>query len=203
MSVKAVIVDDHPVVREGLAALLEPAGVEVVGQAADGPAALRLVREVRPRVAIVDVSLPGISGIELCRRLKRRFPELAVVLISMFDEPAWRAEAAAAGAAAYLAKDAPPEAIAEAVLAAARGEVFLSPGEGREPPLTPREREVVRLIAEGKKPSEIAALLSRSPATVRAHKASAMRKLAAHSTAELVRRAMALGIVRVPEVPGG
>jgi DNA-binding NarL/FixJ family response regulator len=204
MGARAVLVDDHPVAREGLKAILAAAGVEVVGEAADGRAAFRLIREALPEVAVVDVALPGLSGIELCRRIRRRLPRVRVVLISMFDDGAWRAEAAAAGAAAYLLKGDPPERIVDAVARAARGEQLLSPEEGRQRlPLTPREREVVQLIAEGKKLSEIAQLLSRSPATVRAHKASAMRKLAVHSTAELVRAALDLGLVRVPEVPSG
>ena len=204
MSLRAVIVDDHPVAREGLKAILASAGVEVVGEADDGRTALRLIREALPEVAVVDVALPGLSGIELCRRIRRRLPQVQVVLISMFDEPAWQAEAAAAGAAAYLLKGDAPERILEAVSRAARGERLFAPKEGdRQLPLTPREREVVQLIAEGKKLSEIARLLSRSPATVRAHKASAMRKLGVHSTADLVRAALDLGLVRVPEVPSG
>ncbi|KUK26564.1 MAG: Two component transcriptional regulator, LuxR family [Acetothermia bacterium 64_32] len=197
---RAVIVDDHPVVREGLCSLLSRAGVEVVGQAQGGSRALRLIRDLQPDVAVVDVALPGLSGIELCRRIRRRLPQVKVVLISMFDEPAWRAEAGRAGAAAYLLKGDPPERIVDAVLRAARGEVLL-PRTGGVPPLTPREQEVVRLIAEGKKLSEIARILCRSPATVRAHKASAMRKLSVHSTTGLVRAALELGLVRVPEVP--
>lgn len=204
MPVRAVIVDDHPVAREGLRAVLTAAGVEVVGEEADGRAALRLIRQLLPEVAVVDVALPSLSGIELCRRIRRRLPQVNVVLISMFDDPAWRAEAASAGAAAYLLKGDAPKAIVDAVLRAVRGETLLAaPGEAAGVPLTPREREVVQLIAEGRKLSEIARLLSRSPATVRAHKASAMRKLSVHSTAELVRAALELGLVRVPEVPSG
>ena len=204
MHVRAVVVDDHPVVREGLRALLSEAGVEVVGEAADGRAALAVVREVRPELAVVDVALPGLSGIELCRRIRRRLPQVQVVLISMFDEPAWRAEAARAGAAAYLLKGMAPAELVEAIRRVVKGERLLSEEEADKVlPLTPREREVVQLIAQGKKISDIARILSRSPATVRAHKASAMRKLSVHSTAELVRTALELGLVRVPEVTGG
>ena len=204
MHVRAVVVDDHPVVREGLRALLSEAGVEVVGEAADGRAALAVVREVRPELAVVDMALPGLSGIELCRRIRRRLPQVQVVLISMFDEPAWRAEAARAGAAAYLLKGMAPAELVEAIDRVVKGERLLSEEEADKVlPLTPREREVVQLIAQGKKVSDIARILSRSPATVRAHKASAMRKLSVHSTAELVRTALELGLVRVPEVTGG
>jgi len=204
MHVRAVVVDDHPVVREGLRALLSEAGVEVAGEAADGRAALAVIREVRPELAVVDVALPGLSGIELCRRIRRRLPQVQVVLISMFDEPAWRAEAARAGAAAYLLKGMAPAELVEAIDRVVKGERLLSEEEADKVlPLTPREREVVQLIAQGKKVSDIACILSRSPATVRAHKASAMRKLSVHSTAELVRTALELGLVRVPEVTGG
>ena len=204
MHVRAVVVDDHPVVREGLRALLSEAGVEVVGEAADGRAALAVIREVRPELAVVDVALPGLSGIELCRRIRRRLPQVQVVLLSMFDEPAWRAEAARAGAAAYLLKGMAPAELVEAIDRVVKGERLLSEEEADKVlPLTPREREVVQLIAQGKKVSDIARILSRSPATVRAHKASAMRKLSVHSTAELVRTALELGLVRVPEVTGG
>jgi len=204
MHARAVVVDDHPVVREGLRALLSEAGVEVAGEAADGRAALAVIREVRPELAVVDVALPGLSGIELCRRIRRRLPQVQVVLISMFDEPAWRAEAARAGAAAYLLKGMAPAELVEAIRRVVRGERLLSEEEADKVlPLTPREREVVQLIAQGKKISDIARILSRSPATVRAHKASAMRKLSVHSTAELVRTALELGLVRVPEVTGG
>ena len=205
MHARAVVVDDHPVVREGLRALLSEAGVEVAGEAADGRAALAVIREVRPELAVVDVALPGLSGIELCRRIRRRLPQVQVVLISMFDEPAWRAEAARAGAAAYLLKGMAPAELVEAIDRVVKGERLLSEEEEADKvlPLTPREREVVQLIAQGKKVSDIARILSRSPATVRAHKASAMRKLSVHSTAELVRTALELGLVRVPEVTGG
>ncbi|MCD6128353.1 response regulator transcription factor [Candidatus Bipolaricaulota bacterium] len=204
MHARAVVVDDHPVVREGLRALLSEAGVEVAGEAADGRTALAVIREVRPELAVVDVALPGLSGIELCRRIRRRLPQVQVVLISMFDEPAWRAEAARAGAAAYLLKGMAPAELVEAIRRVVKGERLLSEEEADKVlPLTPREREVVQLIAQGKKISDIARILSRSPATVRAHKASAMRKLSVHSTAELVRTALELGLVRVPEVTGG
>jgi len=204
MHARAVVVDDHPVVREGLRALLSEAGVEVAGEAADGRAALAVIREVRPELAVVDVALPGLSGIELCRRIRRRLPQVQVVLISMFDEPAWRAEAARAGAAAYLLKGMAPAKLVEAIRQVVKGERLLSEEEADKVlPLTPREREVVQLIVQGKKISDIARILSRSPATVRAHKASAMRKLSVHSTAELMRAALALGLVRVPEVTGG
>ena len=199
--VRTAIVDDHTLVREGIARILTEAGFEVVGQAASGREGWRLVRGTSPDVAILDAALPELSGVDLCRRLRRR--GVAVVVLSMFDDPEWRAEAARAGAAAYVLKGDPPAALVDAVRRAARGEVLLPPPPPDASSLTAREREVVQLVAEGKKTSEIAHLLSRSVATVRAHKASAMRKLGAHTTAALVRTALDRGLVCIPNYGGG
>jgi DNA-binding NarL/FixJ family response regulator len=199
--VRTAIVDDHTLVREGIARILTEAGFEVVGQAASGREGWRLVRDTSPDVAILDAALPELSGVDLCRRLRRR--GVAVVVLSMFDDPEWRAEAARAGAAAYVLKGDPPAALVDAVRRAARGEVLLPPPPPDASSLTAREREVVQLVAEGKKTSEIAHLLSRSVATVRAHKASAMRKLGAHTTAALVRTALDRGLVCIPNYGGG
>lgn len=195
--VRAVVVDDHTLVRDGIARILSEAGFEVVGQAASGREGWRLLREGGFEVAVLDAALPELSGLELCRRVRSRRPEVAVVIVSMFDDPAWRAEAAQAGAAAYILKGQAPEILVDAVRRAARGEVLLPSLSPQPSPLTAREREVVQLIAEGRKTSEIAQVLSRSVATVRAHKAAAMRKLGAHTTAALVRAALDQGLVRV------
>ncbi len=199
--VRTVIVDDHALVREGIARILTEAGCEVVGQATSGREGWRLVRGASADVAVLDAALPELSGIELCRRLRRR--EVPVVMVSMFDDPEWRAEAARAGAAAYVLKGEPPAVLVDAVRRAAQGEILLPPSPPDASPLTAREREVVHLVAEGKKTSEIAGLLSRSVATVRAHKASAMRKLGAHTTSALVRKALEQGLVRVASYEGG
>lgn len=199
---RVVIVDDHGVVREGVARLLVEAGFEVVGQAGTGREGLRLVRSLRPAVAVVDAALPELSGLALCRRVRGRYPETAVVILSMFDDPEWRAEAARAGAAAYVLKGESPAVLLDAVRRAGSGEVLLPTPPVDPFPLTDREREVVQLLAEGRKTGEIALLLSRSVATVRAHKASAMRKLGVHTAPELVRRALDLGLVPAP-TPGG
>lgn len=194
---QVVIADDHGLVREGIARILTAAGMEVVGQAATGREAWSLVRRLAPTVAILDAALPELSGLELCRRVRGRRQGVAVVMLSMFDDPAWKDEAARAGAAAYVLKGDPPATLVDAVRRAAQGEVLLPSPPPDASPLTSREREVVQLVAEGKKTSEIARLLSRSVATVRAHKASAMRKLGVHSTVDLTRAALGKGIVRV------
>lgn len=197
---RVLVVDDHPVVREGLRALLNRAGFVVVGEAAEAVQALEAAARTRPEVAVVDVALPGISGLELCRRLRRRFPEMKVVLLSMFDEPEWRAEAARAGAWAYVLKDAPAEEFLATLHRVAQGEKLLPEGAPALP-LTEREREVVRLLAQGKKTPEIAELLSRSVTTIRSHKISAMRKLGVRTTQELVRAAVRLGLVPTLNLP--
>lgn len=198
---RVVIAEDHALVREGMAAILATAGATVVGMAGTGLEAWALVRELRPELAVLDVALPDLSGLDLCRRIRRRLPGVAVVLISMFDDPAWKAEAAQAGAAAYVLKGEDPLVLVDAVRRAAAGQVLLVPPPHAASPLTAREREVVRLIAQGHKLSEVARILSRSIPTVRAHKASAMRKLGVHSTADLIREALRLGLLRVPEAP--
>ena len=190
---RVLVVDDHPVVREGLRALLLRGGFSVVGMASEALSALELAGKTGAEMAVVDVALPGISGLELCRRL-RRFPGMKVVLISMFDEPEWKAEAARAGASAYLLKDLPAEEILAALRRVANGENLL-PAVEPALPLTAREREVVRLLAQGKKTPEIAELLSRSVTTIRAHKVSAMRKLGVRSTRELLQAALRLGLL--------
>jgi DNA-binding NarL/FixJ family response regulator len=166
----------------------------VVGMASEALSALELAGKTGAEMAVVDVALPGISGLELCRRLRRRFPGMKVVLISMFDEPEWKAEAARAGASAYLLKDLPAEEILAALRRVANGENLLPAAEPALP-LTAREREVVRLLAQGKKTPEIAELLSRSVTTIRAHKVSAMRKLGVRSTRELLQAALRLGLL--------
>ena len=191
---RVLVVDDHPVVREGLRALLARGGFSVVGMASEALSALEMAGKTGAEMVVVDVALPGISGLELCRRLRRRFPGMKVVLISMFDEPEWKAEAARAGASAYLLKDMPAEEILAALRRVASGENLLPPVEPALP-LTAREREVVRLLAQGKKTPEIAELLSRSVTTIRAHKVSAMRKLGVRSTRELLQAALRLGLV--------
>ncbi|MGY4707087.1 response regulator transcription factor [Candidatus Bipolaricaulota sp. J31] len=196
---KVVVADDHPVALAGLEEILRKAGFEVVGRARTGREALWLIRELSPDVAVVDVALPELSGIEVVRRARES--GVPVVLISMYAEKVLVQEAATAGAAAYVTKMSSPDAIVDTVRSVAEGKSLLSrevssssPITHHPSPLTPREREVVKLLCEGKKVAEIAEILCRSPATIRAQKASAMRKLGVHSTAELIRRARELGI---------
>jgi DNA-binding NarL/FixJ family response regulator len=202
-----LLVEDHQVVREGLRALLrnEP-DLEVVGEAADGADALRVVEQLRPDVAVVDVGLPGLSGVEVTRRLVRSRPEVQVVILSMHDDAPTVDRALRAGARGYVLKGSGVAALCEAVRTVRRGEVYLSPGVSEyvlqgylradapeKDPLSEREREVLQLVAEGFTARQIAERLGLKPKTVENHRAAIMDKLGIHTTAGLVRYALRTG----------
>ncbi|MBI2924408.1 MAG: response regulator transcription factor [Verrucomicrobia bacterium] len=212
MSISVVLADDHHVVRQGLALLLraEP-DIQVVGEAGDGVQAVELVETLRPSVLVVDVMMPGLSGIEVAREVSRRCPATGVVILSMHPNEAFVLEARRAGALGYVLKCAEPGELVKAVRAVHAGQPCLSPplseralaayarrvGAGAvapTDPLTPREREVLRLVAEGLTNASIAARLAISERTVEAHRASLMQKLALRSPAELIRYALRHGI---------
>lgn len=193
--------DDHALVREGIAVLLSSFGIEVAAEAGDGRGLLRAVRRTRPDVALVDVSMPLLNGIEATRRIIRISPATRVIVLSMYADEGYVAQAARAGARGYVLKDEAPTRLIEAIAAVAEGRTYFPAGvpelaeEG--PALTGREREVLQLIVEGKRNAEIARIMSRSLHTVRNHRARLMHKLNAHSAAELVEAAERLGIVRL------
>jgi DNA-binding NarL/FixJ family response regulator len=204
---RVLLVEDHQVVREGLRALLrnEP-DLEVVGEAADGADALRVVEQLRPDVAVVDVGLPGLSGVEVTRRLVRSRPEVQVVILSMHDDAPTVDRALRAGARGYVLKGSGVAALCEAVRTVRRGEVYLSPGVSEyvlqgylradapeKDPLSEREREVLQLVAEGFTARQIAERLGLKPKTVENHRAAIMDKLGIHTTAGLVRYALRTG----------
>jgi DNA-binding NarL/FixJ family response regulator len=206
---RVVLVDDHQLVREGLRALLSGQDdIEVVGEAADGHAALAVVAELAPQVVILDASLPGLDGVETLRRLRAEHHELLVLMLSMHDDPLTVDRALRAGARGYVLKGAGVEAVCQAIRAARRGDLYLSPGisdyvvkgylragEDGVDPLSPREREVLMLIAEGFTGREIAARLGLKPKTVENHRGRLMEKLDIHTTAGLVRHALRVGLV--------
>ena len=205
MALTLVVADDHRIVREGLRAVLaaEP-DFRLVGEAGDGLEALRLVERLRPDVLVLDLRLPGLGGVEVARRVARRCPRTAVVVLSMHCDPSYVAEALRAGARAYVPKDAGVEELVRAVRAAAAGEEYLSPALPREAiaelrrqdapdpyaALTPREREVLQLTAEGCSCNEVARRLFISPRTVETHRANVMRKLGVRNQKELIRYAV-------------
>jgi len=216
MTMRILLADDHALVRAGLRALLaELPDVEVVAEAGDGHEAIGLIREKKPDVALVDVTMPKLNGIEVAARVKKEMPETRVVIVSMHADDAYVHRALVAGAAGYLLKTADRAELEMALRAIGRGERWLSPavskkvvagytggGPPRDEPferLTPRQREVLQLIAEGLSTKEIAARLDVSVKTVDTHRTELMERLGIHGVAGLVRYAIRVGIVH-PEV---
>jgi DNA-binding NarL/FixJ family response regulator len=209
---RVLLADDHTLFRDGLRSLLERLGdVTVAGEAGDGREALKLIEERSPDVAIVDITMPGLSGLEVAARAKRVSPATRVIILSMHAGEAYVAHALRAGVAGYLLKDAAAAELALALRAVRRGETYLSPAiskhvvggflhgtRGEADPLallTPRQREILQLIAEGKANKVIAADLGLSVKTVEAHRAQLMDRLDIHDVAGLVRLAIRAGLV--------
>ena len=212
-ALRILLADDHALVRAGVRALLEQMpGVEVVGETHDGHDALRLMGELRPDVALVDVSMPGLNGIETAARAAREHPTTRVLILSMHVDEEYVHRALSAGAAGYLLKNSARGELELAVMAVARGDVWLSPevstkvvralGKKDKPPtgpydiLTQRQREVLQLIAEGRSTKQIAQRLGISIKTVETHRTELMERLGIHGIAGLVRYAIRAGIVR-------
>jgi DNA-binding NarL/FixJ family response regulator len=210
--IRVLLADDHNLVRAGLRALLEAMpGVEVVGCVEDGRKAIELARERNPSVALLDIDMPGLNGLEAARRLRAESPQVRVVILSVHDNEEYVRQALRAGAAGYLLKDAAPAELTLALQAVARGETYLSPAISRrviedylrggpEAPtaferLTPRQREVLQLIAEGRSTKDIARLLDLGVKTVETHRAALMQALDIHDVAGLVRYAVRHGLV--------
>ncbi len=205
--IRILLADDHTLFREGLAALLSGApGLSVVAEAEDGDEALRLICEAGPDVAILDVSMPLKSGLEVLDEVSARDLGVRCLLLTMHADAKLARRALSRGAAGFLPKDSAFDELVGAVEAVARGGVYLSPmlaaavleagGQGSSPwtELSPREREVLGLIAEGLTTRAVAERLFISPKTVETHRARIMRKLDVHSTAELVRYAIRAGL---------
>ena len=213
LKTRILLADDHSVVRDGLRMVLESQpDMEVVAQAGDGAEALALGLEEDIHLAVLDVSMPRMTGLQAARELSRRRPELRIVMLSMHDKEQYFFEALKAGAAGYVLKSAANQDLIEACRAAMRGEPFLYPaavtalirdyldrarrGEaGPDDPLTAREQEIVKLIAEGLTSDEIAASLVISSKTVDRHRANVLEKLGMRNRVELTRYAIRRGLV--------
>jgi DNA-binding NarL/FixJ family response regulator len=209
---RVLIADDHGLVRAGIRALLEKQpNIEVVGEASNGRAALLLARQYRPDVVLIDISMPELDGLEVVRQLARELPGVRCIILSMHgdEEHVW--QGLQAGAAGYLVKGSSLAELELAITAVANGETYLSPGvsgpvikgyirrtrpEGKSTDsLTPRQREVLQMIAEGKTTKQIALVLDVSVKTVESHRAQLMKRLGVQDIANLVRHALRMGLV--------
>jgi DNA-binding NarL/FixJ family response regulator len=212
--VRVLVVDDHPIWREAVARDLADCGFDVVGTAADGPAAVRVAAAVRPQVVLCDLQLPGLSGVEVARQVLAADPSARVLVLSASGEHADVLEAVKAGATGYLVKSARREELADAVAATAQGRAVFTPGlaglvlgEFRRlsgaagtsgtpeaPRLTERETEVLRLVAKGLTARQIAERLVLSHRTVQNHVQNTLVKLQLHNRVELTRYALEQGL---------
>jgi two-component system, NarL family, response regulator NreC len=210
---RVLLADDHGIVRRGLRSLLEEAGESVVAEAADGLEAIRLTEEHRPDLLILDIGMPKLSGIEVAARSQKLDRPPGVIILSMHADESYIIRALAAGARAYLLKDATDEDLLPAVRAVGAGKPFFSPTvtavlvedyvralqkRGLSDSyhlLTDREREVLHLLAEGRSNKEVAALLDLGLSTVETHRANLMQKLNLHNTAEIVLYAVRKGLI--------
>jgi DNA-binding NarL/FixJ family response regulator len=211
-TIRVVLADDHTVVRRGVRAILEEASdIEIVAEAADGNEALASVEAKRPDVLLTDISMPGLTGLELTERTVREFPQTRVLILSIHNDMGYATKALAVGASGYLLKDAAATEWEAAVRAVARGDGYLSPiisghlvteyarlanAEAvTADPLTPRQREVLLLIAEGLPSKAIGRRLGISVKTVEAHRGQLMERLDIHDVAGLVIYAVRTGLV--------
>jgi DNA-binding NarL/FixJ family response regulator len=218
---RVLLADDHTLVRAGIRGLLAAiADVEIVAETGDGQQALALILELKPDVALVDISMPGLNGLELASRVAREAPRTRVAILSMHGTPGHVAQALRAGVKGYVLKDAAAEELPLLLRAVMHGEIYLSAAISRtvvdvfldstgapRPPavggarerapdgLTPRQREILQLVAEGKSTKDVAQLLNLSVKTVEAHRGQIMERLEIHDLAGLVRYAIRTGLV--------
>ncbi len=210
MSLRILLADDHVIVRQGLRALLDRERLEVVGEASDGREAVRLAMTLRPEVAVLDLAMPLLNGMDAAREILKTDPRTKVILLTMHTEDRYVLEALRAGVSGYVVKTRAAGDLLQAIREVQRGHFYLSPGisrvvieaflaKGDPPPdpLTSRERQVLQLIAEGKTTKQAAALLDISVKTAETHRTRIMQKLDIHETAGLVRYAIRLGLTQV------
>ena len=211
--IRVLVVDDHTIVRDGICALLALAGdIEVVGEAANGSEALKMVKELGPDVVLMDIAMPIMDGLEATRRICREFPRIRVLVLTQYDDREFVFPVIEAGAIGFISKVAASPELASGIRSVFRGDSYLSPSVAKllledyqnrsdrvshDPyePLTDRERDVFKLVAEGYTTKEIADRLMVSPKTVEGHRTNLMAKLGIHNRIELVKYALRKGII--------
>jgi DNA-binding NarL/FixJ family response regulator len=206
---RVLLADDHVIVRQGLKALLEREGLEVVGEASNGHEALQMAETARPDVAVLDLSMPLLNGLDAAQGILRASPRVRTILLTMHTEDHQVVKALQVGIRGYVLKTQAAEDLVQAIREVSQGRVYLSPGisevvvEGYlakadlpPDPLTPRERQVLQLVAEGKTTKEIAALLGLTVKSAESYRTRIMEKLEIHETAGLVRYAIRRGLVQ-------
>ena len=220
LKIRVLLADDHAIVRAGLRMILaaEP-DMTIVGETADGEGALRMTEEIHPDVVVMDISMPGMNGLDGVRRVKESVPDTQVVVLTMHEDQRYFFQALEAGASGYVIKGAAPIELLTAIRAVRRGQAYFCPslakqmlndylrradaGSEKEKDalgkLSDREKEVLKYIAEGKTGREIAAILYLSPNTVERHRANIMDKLGLHNRAELIKFAIRKGLVTLEE----
>jgi two-component system, NarL family, response regulator NreC len=209
MPISVVLVDDHAIVRDGLRTVLERDGFDIAGEASDGYAAIGIVRTLRPQVAVMDVAMPLLNGIDASREIALQCPATRTILLTVHTEAPYVVEALRAGVRGYVLKTQAAQDLCRAIREAVDGRVYLSPGISStvvnrcltsqpaiDDRLTHRERQVLQLVAEGKTTKQIAVLLGVSSKTAESHRVSLMSKLDIHDTAGLVRYAIRRGVVQ-------
>ncbi len=212
MCVRVVLADDHKIMREGLCSLLRnDPRVEIVGVAEDGRSAVQLARELKPDVVVMDVAMPDLNGIEASRKIKAELPDVRILALSMHSDKRYISNMLQAGASGYLLKDCAFKELVQAIHTVARRQVYLSPSiaalvtedyvrqlmtRDASPAavLSPKEREVLQLMAEGHSTKQIAATLNLSVKTIETHRQQVMEKLDLHSVAELTKFAVREGL---------
>ncbi|HEY4126426.1 MAG TPA: response regulator transcription factor [Gammaproteobacteria bacterium] len=209
MQQSVILADDHPMFRQGLKALLEREGFDVVGEAADGHEAVRMARHLNPGIAVLDIGMPLLNGIDAARDIHKQASDTEVVLLTMYEEEAYVLEALRAGIRGYVLKAQAASDLVGAIREVLRGAVYLSPGISKTvvdayvgktelppDPLTDRERQVLQLVAEGKTTKAVAEVLGLSVKTADSHRTRIMQKLEIHETASLVRYAIRRGFIK-------
>ena len=214
--IRVLVVDDHTIVRDGICALLAMAGdIEVVGEAANGSEALQLIRELHPDVVLMDIAMPVMGGLEATRRIRKEFARTRVLVLTQYDDKEYVIPVIETGASGFVSKTAASSELAAGIRSVYRGDSYLSPSVARllvedyqhsagertkQDPydqLTERERDILKLLAEGHTTQEIATMLVITPKTVEGHKTNLMAKLDIHNRIDLVKYALRKGVITI------